>query len=167
MPKLKNITSIGPFSITPLQRLWRAMTLRPLKQYKLYMIRPDNVHTDEVGCDDEIVPVNRLTTARTVSLTIIYEDLLSLHDYEYGDGLVNALWGSDLHLISASVDGTDVAHIELGGTLAAREACSVSRIRSQLTLPAKQLFSGSGHVRTVEVTVRGRPLEELLSGSVH
>lgn len=165
MPKLSYITSLSPLHVTPIQRFWRAITLRPLKQYKLYMIRPDNVHTDEVGCDDEIVPVNRLTTASAVSLTIIYEDLLSLHDYEYGDGLVNALWGSDLHLIAASVDGNDVAHIELGGTLAAREVCSVPRIRSQLTLPAKQLFSGSGHVRTVEVTIEGRPLEELLKSS--
>lgn len=166
MPIINRPISFGPYEISAIQRFWRRLTLRPFKQYSLYMIRPDDVPADTVGCDDELVAVNRLTSVGHVSLEVIYNDLLSLHTYNYGDGLINALWGSDLRLMSAHVDGDDIAHIELEGSLAAREVCAVPRIRQQLTEPARQIRSGTGFVRATEVTVNDRSLEDLLRGEV-
>lgn len=136
---------------------------RPLRTYQLYMIRPDSNPTDHVGCDDEVVAVNRATTA-IVSIELIYNDLLSLRMRDYGDGLVNALWESRLLLESAYVDADDVAHISLTGEIVVRESCTAPRIKSQLERPALQIHSGTGTVRATQVQINGRPLDDVLAG---
>lgn len=136
---------------------------RPLRVYQLYMIREDTDPTNRVGCDNEVVAVNRATTA-IVSLELIYNDLLSLRMRDFGSGLTNALWGSRLTLDSTYVDANDIAHIHLSGKLEAREICAAPRIKAQLERPALQIHSGTGTVRATQIQVNGRPLDDVLAG---
>lgn len=158
---MPNLDIVNDTFLNRLRSRWWFPVFR-LKSYKLFMIRPDPDLTDRVGCDDEIVEVRRLTSAQFVSIELIYNDLLSLHNRQYSEDLINALWESNLTLERAYVDGDDVARILLNGELVASETCSVPRMAEQLRRPALQVRSGTGFVRRTEVTVNGVSLEDAL-----
>ena len=73
-------------------------------------------------------------------------------------GLYNALYQSDLTLVSAEIkDGTAI--IALEGTLLLGGECDSPRVQAQLEMIPGQF----PEVTTVEITINGKPLADVLS----
>lgn len=154
MPPIPNI-DLSRFN------LWRYIRPRlpwrlRLHSHTLYMIRPG-----ERCADDDAVAVER-RTYEPASIEEIYTDLLSLHERQYNDELINELAASNLTLTRAYVNADDVAKIYLTGDLVVSGECAASRLKPQLERPAHQVYSGTGTVRATDVYINDQPLEELL-----
>jgi hypothetical protein len=88
------------------------------------------------------------------------ESLLSVRDQEYGQsGLYNALYQSDLHLESVSIDGSGKAIVYLTGTLKMGGECDIPRVRAQVEQTVLQFPT----VIEVTVYINGKPIAEVLS----
>jgi LysM repeat protein len=112
----------------------------------------------DLGCGDALVRVERTVPADASPLEVALESLFSLHGEDVGDDLYNPLEASEVTVEEARIEGS-VATIRLRGTLRPGGVCDLPRIESQLREVALQ-FEG---VETVDVTVNGVPLEEMLS----
>lgn len=130
------------------------------EHYKIYMIAEgDNGKQGKrFGCSDSLVTVERQVVSGSV-ISDVYQDFLDIHDQKFEDTeLTNALYGSDLHLDSATVQG-HTAYILLSGTLKKPvDDCERQRITAQLEEPAKQ-FQG---VKEIDIKVNSAPLSEAL-----
>jgi spore germination protein GerM len=114
-----------------------------------------------VGCGDSVVAVKRQLSAPTrAPLRAALEQLLSLHDENYGQsGLRNALYGSNLAIDNVTIEN-EVAKIALSGTMSLAGECDDPRFKAQLEYTALQFST----VKSVEITVNDQPLDKLLGG---
>ena len=127
--------------------------------YEIYFIAvgDNGKKGQKIGCGDSAVPIKRQTVSKT-TLSDVYQDLLSTHDYDFSPELKNALWQSQLTLESADITA-GIAFITLTGTITQSDkACDAPRIKAQLEDTAKQ-FNG---VKDVQITVNGKLLDEAL-----
>jgi hypothetical protein len=129
---------------------------------KIFMIAlNDNGQTGiPVGCGDSAVPVMAEIAPTQAVLKAALESLLSVRDQEYGQsGLYNALYQSDLHLESVSIDGSGKAIVYLTGTLKMGGECDIPRVRAQVEQTVLQFPT----VIEVTVYINGKPIAEVLS----
>ncbi len=114
----------------------------------------------KVGCGDDVAMVERVIPQTQARLTAALRELLGLKVQTYGAaGLYNALYQSDLRVERVELkDG--VAQIDLAGQMKLGGVCDSPRVQAQLGRTATQFAS----VKSVKVTVNGKPLEGLLSG---
>jgi hypothetical protein len=114
----------------------------------------------KIGCGDSVVPVIITVSDASASLRGALDKLLAVRTPYYGQsGLYNALFRSDLRLVSVSVQN-NTAEIKLGGALTIGGVCDTSRILAQFEATALQ-FSG---VKQVNVYLNGKKLQDLFSG---
>ncbi len=131
-------------------------------QVKIFLIAlEDNGKSGPaVGCGDSAVGVNRVVAPSNAPLKSALNELLSLHQREYGQsGLYNALYRSDLTLQSATI-ANGKATIKLTGKLKLGGECDDPRVEAQLTQTALQFST----VSSVEIFVNDTPLKNLLGG---
>lgn len=112
-----------------------------------------------IGCGDSIVAVERQIQPTSEPLKAAYQELLSIHDREYGQsGLYNALYQCNLKVDSVTlVSGK--ATVRLSGQTALAGECDNPRVGAQLTEVALQFPT----VKEVTVFVNGKTLEQWLS----
>jgi hypothetical protein len=114
----------------------------------------------KIGCNDSVVPVERVIPATTAPLTASIRELISLHDQYYGQsGLYNALYQSNLKIGSVSLTAGK-ASINLQGTVTLGGTCDSPRVAAQIQETALQFST----VKQATVTVNGVPLDRVLSG---
>ncbi|QPC84694.1 LysM peptidoglycan-binding domain-containing protein [Phototrophicus methaneseepsis] len=116
---------------------------------------------EEIGCGDSLVPVEVAIEPTIAPLTAALTYLFENNEQYYGQsGLYNPFYNSDL-----SVDGIDIiggnAQIELSGELSLAGACDNPRIESILQQTALQYST----IDSVDITINGEPLDQLLSGA--
>ncbi len=128
---------------------------------KIYLIAiNDNGKAGKrIGCDDSVVPVERILPASSAVLTAALKDLLALRDQFYGQsGLYNALYQSKLNLSSVSITNGR-ANIALTGSLTLGGTCDSPRVAAQIQETALQFST----VQQVAVTLNGVALDKALS----
>lgn len=128
---------------------------------KIYLIAIDDNGTSgkAIGCGDSVIGVDRTVTATAAPLRVAYEQLLSLHDRDYGEsGLMNALYNSNLTIDSVAV-ANKVATVKLKGTLSSGGTCDDPRIIAQLEQTALQFST----VTSVQVYVNNKKIQDALS----
>jgi Sporulation and spore germination len=131
-------------------------------QVKIFLIAvgDNGVSGPKIGCGDSAVGVVRVVPATKAPLTAALNELLSLHDQNYGQsGLYNSLYQSHLRLESVAIAG-GVATIKLTGTLLLGGVCDDPRVDAQLTNTALQFST----VHSVDISLNGKPLKDYLSG---
>jgi len=112
-----------------------------------------------VGCGDSVIPVTVVIPSTQGVLKAALGKLLSIKEQHYGEsGLYNALYQSDLHLKSVTID-QGKAIIYLTGTLMLGGVCDNPRVEAQIEQAALQFST----VSSVEVFIDDIPLEDVLS----
>lgn len=112
-----------------------------------------------IGCGDSLVAIERQVEPTSEPLKAAYQELLSIHDREYGQsGLYNALYQCDLKVDSVTLVAGK-ATVRLSGQTLLSGTCDMPRAEAQLTEPALQFST----VKEVAVFVNETPLEQLLS----
>jgi hypothetical protein len=131
-------------------------------QVKIFLIAigDNGVSGPKIGCGDSAVGVIRVVPVTKAPLTAALNELLSLHDQNYGQsGLYNSLYQSHLQLQSVAVaNGT--ATIKLTGALLLGGVCDSPRVDAQITNTALQFST----VHSVDISLNGKPLKDALSG---
>jgi len=130
---------------------------------KIYLIaiEGNDTQSEKIGCNDQVIAVDRKIPSTKTPLTQALQELFSLHDQYYGQsGLYNALYQSHLSISSVSIDTQGKATIRLRGQLQSGGVCDDPRIKAQITKTALQFST----VRIVEIFINGENLDELLSG---
>jgi hypothetical protein len=113
-----------------------------------------------IGCGDGVIPVIAEIEPTVAPMGAAYRHLLALEDEYFGEsGLYNALYRSDLELVSIGINNGQ-ATVKLSGELVLGGVCDAPRVQAQLAETALQYRT----VRSVQILVNGTPLEELLSG---
>jgi LysM repeat protein len=114
--------------------------------------------TGDLGCNDELVWVQRQVAANGVPLEAALRETLALDpDVLDEKGLYNALLGTELEIEQVSVvDGT--AEMRLRGSIGVGGVCELPRLEAQLTEVALQFDT----VTEVNIWIDGRPLSEVL-----
>ncbi|HEY5667745.1 MAG TPA: hypothetical protein VIR03_01130 [Candidatus Saccharimonadales bacterium] len=112
------------------------------EDYKIYMvaINDNGKRGKRIGCGDSLVAV-KWQTVRPNRLVDVYQDMVGVQGYDFGDGLNNPLVESQLSVVSATVDDSGVARVYLSGAFSVSGKCDAERIRAQLEQPAFQ-FKG-------------------------
>lgn len=124
-----------------------------------YIAIGDNgVSGEKIGCNDSIVPVAANITT-TEPLHGAFTLLLTNKSQFYSQsGLYNALWQSNLTVVSAVLrDG--VATVKLSGKLTLSGECDNPRVKAQLESTASQMVG----VNSVVITINGLSLDQALS----
>lgn len=112
----------------------------------------------EVGCGDSAVAVTSPAISFTDPIAAALGVLLATDSMEIGQsGLRNALWQSDLAVVSVDRAGSTIT-ARLEGTLKLAGECDIPRVEQQLQLTA-DMAAGA----PVAITVNGKPLAEALS----
>lgn len=112
----------------------------------------------EFGCGDSTVGVTSPAISFTDPVEAALRTLLENKDMEVGEsGLRNALWQSDLTVISVDRSGNPII-VNLEGTLKMDGECDIPRVQLQLLLTAQQAAGVP-----IEVMINGEPLAEALS----
>jgi hypothetical protein len=113
----------------------------------------------QIGCGDSVIPVQVVMPTTQKVLRASLEALLSNKSRFYGQsGLYNALYQSDLHVQSATIDGGK-ATVNLTGTLVLGGVCDNPRVEAQITETTLRFST----VQTVAVFINGKTLAEALS----
>lgn len=113
----------------------------------------------KIGCGDSLVPISVEIPQTPAVLKSAYEKLFSLKDRFYGQsGLYNALYQSNLELESVTITN-NTALVRLTGNFQLGGECDNPRVKAQLEQTALQFES----VKSVEITINGKPLDEALS----
>jgi hypothetical protein len=127
----------------------------------IYLIAVDDggASGDLIGCNDSVVPVEVTFEPTVAPLRAALNTLLAVDTEFYGgSGLYNALHQSNLTVGAINiVQGT--ATIALSGDLLIGGACDAPRVEAQIEETALQFST----VDSVEVTLNGQPLEDVLS----
>lgn len=136
-------------------------TSLPFATVKVYYIalEDNGVSGAPVGCGDSAIAVEYPIGFGKGPLEYAYEKLLYARERTVGEsGLYNALYQSDLTLVSAEIrDGTAV--IALEGTLLLGGECDSPRVQAQLEMIPGQF----PEVTAVEISLNGKPLADALS----
>lgn len=130
---------------------------------KIYLIaiEGNDTQSEKIGCNDQIIAVERKIPSTKAPLTQALQELFSLHDQYYGQsGLYNALYQSQLSISSVSIDTLGKATIKLTGKLQSGGVCDDPRIKAQITKTALQFPT----VKNVEIFINEEKLDDLLSG---
>ncbi len=155
-------TAVEIPTVTPASTNVPSPTQTLFTQVKIFLIAlEDNGKSGPaVGCGDSAVGVNRVVAPTNAPLKAALNELLSLHERDYGQsGLYNALHRSDLTLQSATISNGK-ATIKLTGKLKMGGECDDPRVEAQLTQTALQFST----VSSVEIFVNDTPLKNLLGG---
>jgi LysM repeat protein len=113
--------------------------------------------TGDLGCNDELVWVQRQVVANDTPLEAALREALTLDPDVLDQDLYNALLGTELEIEQVSVvDGT--AEMRLRGSIGVGGVCELPRLEAQLTEVALQFDT----VTEVHVWIDGRPLSEVL-----
>jgi LysM repeat protein len=113
--------------------------------------------TGDLGCDDELVWVQRQVVVNGAPLEAALREALTLDPDVLDEELYNALLGTELEIEQVSVvDGT--AEMRLRGSIGVGGVCELPRLEAQLTEVALQFDT----VTEVNVWIDGRPLSEVL-----
>lgn len=155
-------------SPTPTQKIVQnsptsSPTQTPAKvsEVKIYLIAiNDNGKIGEkIGCGDSVVSIVRKISPTTMPLTAAINELLAQKTQYYGQsGLYNALYQSDLKLVSAVVkDG--VATVYISGQMKLGGVCDDPRVEAQLTKTVTQFST----VKKADIFIDGKSLKEVLS----
>jgi hypothetical protein len=155
--------SLPPTETVPLPTATQVgPTATPVPQMgKIYLIAVgDNGLSGQiVGCGDSVIAVDVEIQPTKEVLRASLEKLLSLKEqYNGQSGLYNALYQSDLHLESISLDNGK-AVINLSGTLTLGGVCDNPRVEAQLMSTVLQFST----VREASIFINGKPLKEALS----
>jgi hypothetical protein len=114
-----------------------------------------------IGCGDSLVPVNQDVPAVAEPIRAALEALLAQKgQYFGGSGLYNSLYNSALQVDSVQVDASGHASVALSGEFLLGGVCDNPRFQAQIEETVRQF----PEVQSVEVTINGTPLEDLLSG---
>jgi hypothetical protein len=126
----------------------------------LVLANDDGRRGERFGCNDSIVAVDRTVAPTTTLLRAAIQALLDdRKDSDPTSGQpYNVFYASNLTLESATIDNGKAA-IRLNGQINPRGVCDAPRVQTQLEKTARQFPS----VRSVEVFVGGRPLDDVLS----
>jgi hypothetical protein len=139
-------------------------TARPLvlvDRVKVYLVAigDEGKAGKAIGCGDSLVAVERQIQPTSEPLKAAYQELLSIHDREYGQsGLYNALYQCDLKVDSVTL-ASGKATVRLSGKTVLGGECDNPRVGAQLTEIALQFPT----VKEVAVLVNGAPLAQWLS----
>jgi hypothetical protein len=126
----------------------------------LIAINDNGVSGKKIGCGDSLVPVTFTLPDPAAPLRGALDKLFSIRTQFYGQsGLYNALFRSDLHIDSVTIQN-GVAEIKLGGALTLGGVCDSPRVQAQLDEIALQFST----VQQVNVYINGKNLKDLLSG---
>jgi LysM repeat protein len=113
--------------------------------------------TGDLGCNDELVWVQRQVVVNGVPLEAALRETLTLDPDVLDQELYNALLGTELEIEQVSVvDGT--AEMRLRGPIGVGGVCDIPRLEAQLTEVALQFDT----VTEVNVWIDERPLSEVL-----
>jgi hypothetical protein len=125
----------------------------------LIAVNDGGAHGKTIGCNDSVVPVQVAITPTVGVLRAALNKLFEVKAQNYGDsGLYNALYQSDLGIESlAVVNG--VAVMRLTGSLVMGGECDSPRVKAQLEETALQFST----VSTTDITINGKPLDDVLS----
>lgn len=129
------------------------------EDYKIYMvaINDNGKRGKRIGCGDSLVPV-KWQTVRPNRLIDVYQDIVGVQGYDFGDGLNNPLAESKLSVVTATVDDSGTARIYLSGAFSVSGRCDAERVRAQLEQPAYQF----GGVRKVLVYINNILLSDVI-----
>ena len=133
----------------------------PTTRVKIFLIAlEDNGKSGKkIGCNDSIVPVERVLPATTGILRASLDELLSLRERIYGQsGLFNVLYQSQLKVESVALVNAK-ATIHLSGTLRLSGVCDNPRVEAQIEQTALQFST----VKDVEVFLNNITLQKALS----
>jgi len=115
-----------------------------------------------VGCGDSLVPVTQPVNPTSEPIRTALERLFSFDTEFVGEsGLYNVLWQSDLSVESAVVGSDGVARVALTGTYLLGGVCDNPRFQGQIE---QTILTSSPDANTIEVTINGVPLAEIVSG---
>lgn len=164
-PPLTTLTSAPtatplPFA-TPTPRAASSLAPGTVDRVYIYLIAVgDEGRSGElIGCGDSAVAVERTVAPTESPLRVALEELFSIKEERVGESeLYNALHMSDF-TISRVVIENGVAKIDLTGTMSLGGICDNPRVEAQIEFTALQFST----VTSVQVTVNGTPLEDLLS----
>jgi hypothetical protein len=127
----------------------------------IYLIAVDDggASGELIGCNDSVVPVEVTFEPTVAPLRAALNALFAVDTDSYGSsGLYNALHQSDLSVGAINIaQGT--ATIALTGDLLIGGVCDAPRVTAQIEETALQFAT----VDSVEVTLNGQPLEDVLS----
>ena len=113
--------------------------------------------TGDLGCNDELVWVQRQVVVNGAPLEAALREALTLDPDMLDQDLYNALLGTELEIEQVSVvDGT--AEMRLRGSIGVGGVCEIPRLEAQLTEVALQFDT----VTEVNVWIDGQPLSEVL-----
>lgn len=126
----------------------------------LIALEDGGVEGNRIGCGDSVVPVEVSLPRPEPALKAALEALLAKGDrFDLASGRYNALYASPLELQKVEQEG-DRVRIHLKGYLEIGGVCDAPRVLAQLRETALQFTD----VEQVEITLGGKPLEEMLSG---
>lgn len=112
-----------------------------------------------IGCGDSLVPVAINIQPTTTPLRVAFEQLLSVRTQFFGQsGLYNSLYQSDLRVDRAVIENGR-ATVNLSGTVSLGGTCDNPRFEQQLRQTALQFPT----ISSANITINGRPLEEIVS----
>lgn len=113
-----------------------------------------------IGCGDSLVEVTQPVDPTTQPARAALERLFSFKTQYVGEsGLYTALYQSNLQVDSVAIDADGTAHVALSGQPRLGGTCDVPRFQGQI----EQTIQAAPGVKVVEVTINGRPIEEVLS----
>jgi hypothetical protein len=128
---------------------------------QIYLIAiDDNGQSGQlVGCGDSVIPVQVEAISTKEVLRVSLEKLLALKEQFYGEsGLYNALYQSDLHVESISLENGK-ATIYLTGTMMLGGECDNPRFEAQLESTVLQFST----IQEAAIFINGKSLKEALS----
>ena len=156
-----SVTSTPSGSQSQLPDVTRAQGESTKQRISIYLVAVDDEGKSgtKIGCGDSLIPVVREVTPTKAVLQASLTQLFSLNDQYYGEsGLYNALYRSDLEVVSAVIENGK-ATIRLSGQLSLGGVCDNPRVEGQIRATAEQFES----VQAVDIFLNGQPLEESLS----
>jgi len=133
-----------------------------VKEARIFMIalNDNGASGKKIGCGDSLVPVTITLPDPNAPLRGALDRLFAVRTQYYGQsGLYNALFRSDLHIVSVTITNS-IAEIKLSGSLTLGGVCDAPRVQAQLEEIALQFST----VKQVNIFVNGKRLQDLLSG---
>jgi spore germination protein GerM len=131
------------------------------REVKLFLIAVDDAGRlgKKIGCGDSVVAVTRELRPTRTPLRAALEELLRIpRTYGSDPELYNALYQSELKLVSVSVR-RGIARLSFAGRLITGGVCDSPRVQAQIEETALQFPT----VKKVKVFINGVPLSVYLS----
>ena len=113
-----------------------------------------------VGCADSLIAVNRTVNPTDQPIQAALADLFAIKEQQLGQsGLYNAIWQSNLQVLSATVNGNGTATVAITGQVMLGGECDTPRFEGQIL---ETILAAPG-VKDAAVFLNGKPIEQALS----